>query len=176
MDMAAPKESTEIVPVRKFRDTIRRGRDHSNYMPEILREKFTELDGKMFIGGQTDNDWGMMHVRFSVDEGFAGGFQLQQLPGCCAIMTLSYVQLREDTQENFSRIVKIVEDAARDGAFAMLMLSQVYHGNLKNEPWGNLPKEGFKMSAPALNAKSFNNVVLLTKDLKQESFHTHAND
>lgn len=160
----------------RAKDRIRYAMDHPNFMLELLHDYIVkDHGGEMKIGGQAGDDWGRQYVTFQLpavkpdEKPFDGNFQLQQMPGCCALMTLSYVHANPFTPENFLRIAEMVADRAKEGAFAALLMTQVVPHNRKigGEPWKLCLKHGWQMQNPLMNAKSGNLVAILQKDLKQ---------
>lgn len=146
------------------------GFDHRNIIRQTLRDVAVENSMQVFFGRDFDgDDWGQIHTTLRRDNRYYAGFLLQQMPGCCAVLTLSYVQTDPFTRKEFTNIVSLVEDAARRAGFGSLILTQVPHKDrvAVDEPWGLLLDKGYKMSEPFLNAKSGNQVVYLTKDLEQ---------
>lgn len=150
-----------------------RGFDHRNIIRQTLQDVAVENAIQVtfgFAGNNGFDDWGQIHTTLRHDGKYYATFMMQQMPGCCAVLTLSYVQSDPDTRREFKNIVSLVEDAARRAGFGSLILTQVPHKDrvAQDEPWGLLLKDGYEMSKPFLNAKSGNQVVYLTKDLGQE--------
>jgi hypothetical protein len=145
--------------------------DHRNH---IVRELYNvveptdwEIDAKKSI--LETNDWDSKQVelvKFDGNKGTpAARFQVQQLPGCCAVMTLSYVQYHAKLS-SFVEVTRIVEEAAKRAAFGSLMLTQVIGERYKaeNYDWFPLVRDhGYEMSEPFLNGKSGNKVVYLSR-------------
>lgn len=152
--------------------------DHCNHILEMLRDVAKER--QLGVWAKPDDlayraDW--EHAQVSLFNRYEDGkpkqelahFQLQQMPGCCAIMTMSYVGTRK-SKLSFEQAVEIVEEASRRAAFGSLVLTQVIMSGhvVKDHEWAPLlANRGFLMSEPFINAKSGNRVVYLTKDLGQ---------
>ena len=117
-----------------------------------------------------DNEWDSVDSFIELEDIHAS-FQIQQMPGCCAVLTLSYVNVAPWSYDNFDTIVKLVEEAAFAAGFGSIVMTQVvpaYTGYMwKNEPWHQVLSRGWRRSDPFRNAKSGNLVVYLTKDLEQ---------
>ena len=98
-------------------------------------------------------------------------FHLQQCPGCCAVLIVSYVRVHPWTQKNFDVILQIIEEAAKMAGFGSVMMSQVvpnYSKMLwKDEPWIKSLDRGWIASPAFRNSKSGNLCVYLTKDMEQ---------
>lgn len=116
------------------------------------------------------NEWDPIKCRIETKY-FDAGFDLQQCPGCCAVLILSYIKVRPYSQEHFNQVVEIVEDAAKLAGFGSVLMTQVvpaYSKMLwKDEPWIKCLDRGWVASEPFRNGKSGNLCVYLTKDLKQ---------
>lgn len=91
-------------------------------------------------------------------------FSLQQMPGCCAVLVVSYVRVSLPTQANFIRVLEIVEVAAKNAGFGSVVMTQV----VPAFNWFPCLGHGWICSKPFRNAKSGNMVIYLTKDLQQE--------
>lgn len=97
-------------------------------------------------------------------------FMVQQMPGCCAILTASYIDVWPNDRDTFNKVVHIISDAAYEAGFGSLVLTQVvFKDDITKHLWGQLPNRGFLMSEPFINAKSGNRVVYLTKNLGQKA-------
>lgn len=151
--------------------------DHANHILEMLRDVCAER-GMRCYSNPGDlayaKDWNEAHVTLTslnkdgkphLDMAY---FKLQQMPGCCAILTMSYVEYRKGKFE-FRDAVEYVEEAARRAAFGSMVLTQVlYKPEAPANDWYSIVAlNGFKMSKPFINAKSGNRVVYLTKNLGQ---------
>lgn len=147
------------------------GYDHRNIIIGTLKDAADERGLEMQSLPDKDyggpNDWAPINVELRRDGRFHASFLVQQMPGCCAVLTLSYVTPEPYMQPEFQSIVSLVEGAAREAGFGSLILTQVPHKGKKasDEKWGLLLENGYLMSKPFLNAKSGNYVVYLTKDL-----------
>ena len=116
------------------------------------------------------NEWDSINCKV-FGKSFFAHFDLQQMPGCCAVLVLSYVKVRPWTLDNFDALVQLVEEGAHEAGFGSLMMSQVVPAYTKSEwdeePWIKCLKRSWVASDPFRNAKSGNLCVYLTKDLKQ---------
>ena len=114
------------------------------------------------------NEWDNIFVRVAGPK-FHASLQLQQMPGCCAVLIASYIDPEPRTQETFRTVIEAVRDAAYEAGFGSLLLSQVTWADvpIRKALWGGCLDMGFEMSKPFVNAKSGNKVVYLTKDLGQ---------
>jgi hypothetical protein len=103
---------------------------------------------------------------------FFGAFQVQQMPGCCAVLIVHHLRTDPDTREIFDTVLKMIEEAAFEAGFGSVMMAQVTFIDRKNqpvfkrEPWAFCVGR-WDMSVPFINAKSGNPVVYLTKNLGQ---------
>lgn len=152
--------------------------DHANHIIKKLKE--VALGKGMYMNADPNNlahgqDWNKSIVTLAIPTKNnkklipVAEFQLQQMPGCCAIMTVSYVRTRLAVM-SFEDAVEMIEDAARRAAYGSVVLTQVIAEGYKLEKheWFPLVAErGYLMSKPFINAKSGNQVVYLTKDLEQ---------
>ncbi len=158
--------------------------DHANHILRELREvvKGTEFsvwsNPKDMAGG---HDWDSVYVYLTVPNKNklawnkkdldVAVFQLQQMPGCCAIMTVSY--LKNDYRViSFVETMAIIENAAKRGAFGSIVMTQVIFADwpLKKHSWYPLvAKQGYLMSKPFVNGKSGNKIVYLIKNLGQDA-------
>jgi hypothetical protein len=145
---------------------------HSNIILETLsevaeREGF-KLHSDLPIG--RDIGWDEAQVRLESEDLYVG-FQLNQCPGCCAILIMSYVNMDHFTQGNFDYVLQMVEEAAFEAGFGSLMQTQVVPAytpsTWRREPWIMcLDKgRGWAASPAFMNAKSGHLCVYLTKDL-----------
>lgn len=144
---------------------------HGNHIAGVLKENIEALGGTFHGNELPGNDWVDQYIGFRIGE-FAARFQLQQMPGCCAMMTLSFVQTFPESQKNFNTVAELVGQAAREAKFALVMMTQVVHTDrpLIDEPWGlclNVYGGDWELSKSYFNAKSGNLVATLIKDLKQ---------
>ena len=114
------------------------------------------------------NEWDSVHCRISAKE-FEAVFMLQQMPGCCAVLTASYIDPEPRTPLYFNRVVEAIREAAYEAGFGSLILTQVLSYNrFDKHLWASLVGP-FEISKPFINAKSGNKVVYLTKDLGQKA-------
>ncbi len=156
---------------------IQRGRvrstvGHPNLILETLPEVCKEL-GWVFASrpGKLNmyNEWDGIHARVE-GKGFYSSFALQQMPGCCAVLTASYIDPEPYKPDEFRKVVQAIAEATRRAGFGSLILTQVIKMNipLNKHVWFSIMGDGFEMSEPFINAKSGNSVVYLTKDLEQD--------
>ena len=99
-------------------------------------------------------------------------FHLQQCPGCCAVLIVSYVRVHPWTQQSFDAVLQIIEEAAKMAGFGSVMMSQVVPNYSKmfwkEEAWIKCLDRGWEPSKAFRNGKSGNLVAYLTKDLEQK--------
>lgn len=110
-----------------------------------------------FFDGRNEWDRAICEIK---DGNKGGVFQVQQMPGCCAVLTVFYVYPRPMVQEQFLVILNKIELAAKKAGFGSLLMAQT--GKLEDWLWLD-----WEISQPFMNAKSGNNVMYLTKDLNQ---------
>jgi len=145
---------------------------HKNVILDTLREVAKE--NNLYFESRPrklegDQDWGRIEVGLgSTEQKFFESFQLQQMPGCCAVLTMSY--LRHHNPDAFDLIVQYVEEAAFRAGFGSMVLTQVWkpEKGYDREPWAKLIGRGWKLSEPFINAKSGNKVSYLTMNLGQD--------
>lgn len=151
--------------------------DHANH---ILRELRNVVEGTKFsvYSNPKDlayaHDWDGVYVSLTVRTAYnttkdVAVFQLQQMPGCCAIMTVSYLRV-DNRVISFTETMEIIEKAAKRAAFGSIVMTQVVFNDmkLKSHLWYPLVADlGYVMSKSFVNGKSGNDVVYLTKDLGQ---------
>ena len=144
---------------------------HPNLILETLPEVCTKLGWELEsnpkrLWGQ--NEWGPIYGRIRA-KGFRSTFQLQQMPGCCAVLIACYVDPEPYTKKYFDPLIQAIEDAAKEAGFGSLMLAQVIHKpRVVDHIWSGCLDMGYEMSRPFINAKSGNQVVYLTKNLGQQ--------
>lgn len=148
-------------------------RAHPNLILEAMREISKEQEFKFKsrpkeLGGY--NEWDQIDCALNTPK-FNSSFNLQQCPGCCAVLIVSYMRLDPWTKGNFDEALKIIEQAAFQAGFGSVLMTQVV-GNYskmfwKNESWIKCLDRGWVSAPPFMNAKSGNIVVYLTKDLGQ---------
>ncbi len=118
-----------------------------------------------------ENEWKDVYCTIEGKE-FQTRFDVQQHPGCCAILDLSYVKVYPWSQEAFDFVMQLVEEAAFNAGFATVMMTQYVPGYSKllwkHEPWIKGLDRGWLFIPPMRNAKSGNLVTILTKDLGQK--------
>lgn len=154
--------------------------DHANHIGrELIRVMNDEPEWRVNPHSDVDEgaDWDSKQITLDVSHKGkwkpAANFMVQQVPGCCAIMTLSYVRYARQVAD-FAKVTHWVEQAAKQSAFGMLMLTQVVgrkqakRKDYSLEPWFPLLEQGYVVSEPFMNAKSGNFVVTITKNLGQE--------
>lgn len=155
--------------------------DHANHLGrELIRVVNEEPEWRVNPESDVDAgaDWDNKHITLDVmhKETWtpAAYFAAQQLPGCCAIMILSYVRYARQVAD-FAKVTRWVEQASKRAAFGMLMLTQVVSRaqaekkDYSLETWFPLLDEGYTVSEPFMNAKSGNFVVTITKNLGQDA-------
>jgi hypothetical protein len=150
---------------------------HPNIILETMlevaqKEGFTfESDLDSYIG--EDIGWAEVHGHLYGKEDIKKArFQLNQCPGCCAILVVSYVVVYPWTQNNFDKVIQIIEAAAFEAGFGSVMQTQTVPAYSKmfwkQEPWIMCLERGWKASEAFMNAKSGNLVTYLTKSLDQK--------
>ena len=147
---------------------------HPNLILETLKDV---LDEKGFHFRSTPkelhggNEWNSIHCAIDSKE-LGANFDLQQCPGCCAVLTVSYVRVDPWSFESFNYVLELIEEAAFKAGFGSVMMTQVvpaYSKMLwKQEAWIKCLDRKWVASPAFRNAKSGNLVVYLTKDLEQK--------
>jgi len=145
---------------------------HPNLILETLPDECTKRGWEMASQPKAlwgENEWHKVFVRVRAPK-FYASFELQQMPGCCAVLIASYIDPQPRNQRSFDVVINTIKDAAYEAGFGSLMLSQVLHEDIppRKALWGNCLNDGWEMSKPFVNAKSGNKVVYLTKDLGQK--------
>jgi hypothetical protein len=144
---------------------------HDNIILETLAEMAKERkwdfkskpDG--FHGG---NEWDDAYCALE-SERFFCRFAVQQMPGCCAALILHHVAPEPYSRKVFDEVLVAIEEATKEAGFGSLQMAQVIgKRGIEDEIWSNCIENGkWLMSKPFVNAKSGNDVVYLTKDMKQ---------
>jgi hypothetical protein len=156
-------------------------RERNNaYHPNFILEALTDIAGREGYGLEVKaagkHDWISMHCDLETKD-FTSRFDIQQMPGCCAVLTISYVYPKPYTKENFDRTLEIVEEAAKDAGFGSIIQTQVVPAFSrmlwKGEPWLKCLDRGWIASEAFMNAKSGNLCTYITKDLKQDFHKRH---
>ena len=128
---------------------------------------FNSVPGELY----PHNEWNSVQCSMSLEEYDDAAFMLQQMPGCCAMLTISYVRVHPNSQEQFDKVLQRIEQAAYRAGFGLVTLTQVVpmYSRMfwKHEPWFRCLDRGWQASEPFRNAKSGNLCVVITKDLKQ---------
>jgi len=137
-------------------------------LPDVCKARGWKLNSNpKHLWGE--NEWNKVWCRIQAPK-FHSMFELQQMPGCCAVLIASYIDPFPREKNEFNLTIDAIKEAAYEAGFGSLMLSQVLHYDrlhIKKHLWGDLLGWGFKMSEPFINAKSGNEVVYLTKNLEQ---------
>ena len=145
---------------------------HPNLIVETLEEvcaaynyEFASNPNKLW----GNNEWNRINCQIKAPK-FKAHFEVQQMPGCCAVLIASYLDPKPYTQNNFVTLVGTIGNAAYEAGFGSMMLSQVVRPRTKPKEhiWGPLLDMGWVMSEPFINAKSGNQVVYLTVNLAQK--------
>jgi hypothetical protein len=146
---------------------------HDNLILETARELAQERGIKFRSAPENfvnTSEWGPVEAAIATDEMYAT-FLIQQMPGCCAVLTLSYIRPNPRTQETVDYVIQFVEEAAEAAGFGSVVMTQVVPAFTKymwkHEPWIKCLDRKWKVSDPFRNAKSGNLCIYLTKDLKQ---------
>lgn len=143
---------------------------HPNLILETLPE-ICERDGWEFKSSPKrlygSNEWNSVYCQI-YDKDFRATFQLQQMPGCCAVLTASYIDPEPREPKYFTKAVEAIREAAYEAGFGSLVLTQVLcYNRMEKHLWGPLLDMNWDISKPFVNAKSGNKVVYLTKNLGQ---------
>jgi hypothetical protein len=144
---------------------------HPNLILETLREIADER-GWLFGSNPKDfraiSEWDNAHCVFE-DKNFRTRFEVQQMPGCCAVLIAHHVMPEPYSVSVFDESLEAIERAAFEAGFGSLMMAQVVGRRGPGvELWANCEAAGWLLSDPFINAKSGNEVVYLTKNLMQE--------
>jgi len=142
--------------------------------PNLILETLPEICEKNGWGFKSNpkklwghNEWDAVHCQITAKD-FNAVFMLQQMPGCCAVLTASYIDPMPREPLYFNQVVEAIREAAYEAGFGSLILTQVMsYERLNKHLWGNLIN--YEISKPFINAKSGNKVVYLTKDLGQKA-------
>lgn len=147
---------------------------HDNLILETMREIAQERGYKFKSIPEVlkgFNEWNSVNCAMFTKE-FYVMFDVQQMPGCCAVLALSYVKPEPRTVENFDTVVQFVEEAAYRASFGSVVMTQVvpaYSKMLwKEQLWIKCLDREWVASPPFCNAKSGNLVTYLTRDLGQK--------
>lgn len=137
---------------------------HPNFFLKEMRKLGNEEGFRFFsdIDFNPRNEWDMASCDMSLGNDHVN-FKVQQMPGCCAVLTVFYVYPWPRTQDNFLETLRRVEVAAKRAGFGSLLMTQV--GEI--EDWAWLLAKKWEMNEPFVNAKSGNKVMYLTKNLEQ---------
>lgn len=146
--------------------------------PNIIIETMKELGNKQGLEVYTTprhmdgfNEWNTVNVEL-ISEDIHAGFDVQQMPGCCAVLVLSYIKAEPFTLETVDTVIKFVEESARDAGFGSVVMTQVVPAFSKflwkKQPWIKCLDRGWQHSKGFINAKSGNIVTYLMKDLGQK--------
>ncbi len=147
---------------------------HPNLILETLREILEER-GFDFKSTPKElhgfNEWNIVHCEIHHKDLWAG-FDLQQCPGCCAVLVISYVKTDPWSFGAFNHVLELIEQAAHEAGFGSVMMTQVVPAYSKmfwkQEAWIKCLERKWVASPAFRNAKSGNLVVYLTKDLEQK--------
>jgi hypothetical protein len=147
--------------------------DHPNLIIDTLREVCQEQD--LDFRSRPEErvrglDWEGIQCTFSDRETFVAHFELQQMPGCCAVLIIHHVRTNPFDRVTVDRALQLIEKAADHAGFGSLLMAQCvpHKGSWRDEPWVSCLKRGWKAGKPFINAKSGNSVVYLTKDMEQK--------
>ncbi len=145
---------------------------HPNLILETLPEMCAVNEWEFYSNPKRlwgENEWNKIFCKVHGKK-FNASFEVQQMPGCCAVLIASYIDTNPWTDEAFIKVVGTISNAAYEAGFGSMMLSQVVlQGHkVKEHVWAKLPEMGWVMSEPFINAKSGNKVVYLTKNLDQK--------
>jgi hypothetical protein len=151
--------------------------EHRNYITKMLRD-MAKREGYDFESDPHDtckrSDWCDVTCGLETPR-FRATFHVQQMPGCCAVLVLSYIRTQPYTYNNIDEVIRFVEEGAKNAAFGSVAMTQVvpHFSRMfwKKEPWilCLAPNRKWAASPAFRNGKSGNLVTLLTKDLEQDS-------
>src|SRR5882762_9091179 len=125
---------------------------HPNLILETLPE-ICERNGWVFMSNPQKlwerNEWDAVHCQI-IAKDFHAKFMLQQMPGCCAVLTASYIDPMPREQHYFNQVVEAIREAAYEAGFGSLLLTQVMsYRVIGKHLWGKLV--GYEMSKPFIN-------------------------
>jgi hypothetical protein len=146
---------------------------HQNIILDTLKEQGTKDQFEVYTKPfqmEGYDEWNKAEVWVDGKD-LNASFDVQQMPGCCAVLVLSYIKVNPFTYESVDRVIKFVEAAAKEAGFGSVVMTQVVPAFSKmlwkNEPWIKCLDRGWQPSKGFINAKSGNIVTYLTKDLAQ---------
>lgn len=139
---------------------------HDNLILETLPEVCQKKGWKFYsrpkrLRGM--NEWDNINCGISTPK-FNSTFQLQQMPGCCAVLIASFIDPEPYTPENFDEVLKMIEEANYEAGFGSLLMAQVV---TRKAIWSICLGRGWYKSDEFINAKSGNSVVYLHKNMNQ---------
>lgn len=157
-----------------FTERIQRwGLAHPNLIIETLKDLGKDQAIEVYTNPREMSpafEWRSISVGIEHKD-FAAEFDVQQMPGCCAVLVLSYIKANPFNQDTVDRVISFVEAAAKEAGFGSVVMTQVVPAFSrmlwKREPWIKCLDRGWEHSKGFINAKSGNIVVYLTKDLQQ---------
>jgi len=114
-------------------------------------------------------DWEQISCAFATKD-FTVHFRAQQMPACCAVLVIGYINVAPATEQNYDAALKIIEEATYTSGFGSLLMTQVVRPErgLQGYWWSLGLKRGWQASELFRNAKSGNEVVYLTKNMGHE--------
>jgi len=133
-------------------------------LPQICRLKdwqFTSIPKVLW----DKNEWDTIYCEVQAPK-FRSSFELQQMPGCCAVLIACFIKPDPYTHDNFDEVLKVIEMASYEAGFGSLLMAQVVYDDAI---WSVCLKRDWIMSDKFVNAKSGNRVVYLTKNLEQKN-------
>lgn len=146
---------------------------HPNLILETMRD-VCAAENYEFLSNIKDfydgNEWDDVFCRIVSEKEFQSTFQLQQMPGCCAVLVVHHVETFPYSQKIFDKVLQLIETGAYEAGFGSVLMAQVTPQgdpeNYSREPWA-LCVGRWDISHPFVNAKSGNPCVYLTRNLEQ---------
>src|SRR5882757_10791931 len=87
---------------------------HPNLICETLPDEAKKLGYKMKTHPKAlwgENEWNKVFCRVSAPK-FRTTFEVQQMPGCCAVLIASYIDPQPYEHEPFMETIKLIERSA----------------------------------------------------------------
>src|SRR5882672_12383856 len=98
---------------------------HPNLILETLPEEVAKRGWKMASQPKAlwgENEWNKVFCCVAAPK-FHASFELQQMPGCCAVLIASYIDPEPRNPRTFDAVISTIKDAAYEAGFGSLMLS-----------------------------------------------------
>ena len=133
-------------------------------LPEVCKQRNWQFaSNPKALWGK--NEWDTIYCRVQAPK-FRSSFELQQMPGCCAVLIACFIKPDPYTRDNFDEVLSAIESASYEAGFGSLLMAQVVYDDAI---WPVCLKRDWIMSDKFVNAKSGNKVVYLTKNLEQKN-------